>query len=291
MHSFIGTRYLSGEIKWDFKYSSPWDKEIGIKIAFPDHSSNAQIQRREAIKSTEVAVRSNAISWISPGNKEWIFDLEVLRAELSKFEDIPWLTGKVRLVPDFETQERTGFSHPSYMASVVFYITPEEISNMTDLLIQAPEEIHESLLRFIKDYPDPKKTAFIMMKFGATDAHENIIIGIRNCLKSFGITALRADDKQYHDDLFPNVLTYLWGCSFGISVFERIEVDDFNPNVSLEVGYMLAMKKPVCLLKDKTLKTLQTDLIGKHYRVFDPQNPTSSIPPVLTQWLKDKGIA
>lgn len=71
---------------------------------------------------------------------------------------------------------------------------------------------------------------------------------------------------------------------------ERIEADDFNPNVSLEVGYMFALKKPVCLLKDKTLKTLHTALVGKLYRVFDPQDPASSVPPVLTQWLEDKGI-
>ncbi|MCX5713215.1 MAG: hypothetical protein NT033_00025 [Candidatus Omnitrophica bacterium] len=88
---------------------------------------------------------------------------------------------------------------------------------------------------------------------------------------------LRADDKCYHDDLFPNILTYLWGCSIGIAVFERLEADEFNPNVSLEVGYMRALGKPICLLKDKTLRTLQTDLIGKLYTPFDPQNPEGSI--------------
>jgi hypothetical protein len=96
--------------------------------------------------------------------------------------------------------------------------------------------------------------------------------------------------KKYHDDLFGNVLTYLHGCAFGVAVFERLEAEEFNPNVSLEVGYMRALRKSVCLLKDNTLKTLHTDLAGKLYKEFDPQNPTTSIPKELEKWLRDKDI-
>ena len=85
-------------------------------------------------------------------------------------------------------------------------------------------------------------------------------------------------------------MTYIYGCGFGVAVFERIEAEEFNPNVSLEVGYMLALKKPVCLLKDKTLKTLHTDLVGKLYKEFDPQNPGKTIPDRISQWLLDKEI-
>ena len=80
------------------------------------------------------------------------------------------------------------------------------------------------------------------------------------------------------------------GCGFGVAVFERIEAEQFNPNVSLEVGYMRALSKEVCLLKDKTLTTLQTDLLGKLYRQFDPQDPERTIPNELSRWLSDKGI-
>ena len=155
---------------------------------------------------------------------------------------------------------------------------------------QYPLEIHESLERFKRDYPDFRRNAFVMMKFGKTRGHNEIINSIKSSLEKYSINALRADDKQYHDDLFPNVLTYIYGCRFGIAVFERLEEDDFNPNVSLEVGYMHALKKSVCLLKDKTLKTLHTDLVGKLYKVFDPQDPMATIPNELEQWLKDKDI-
>ena len=129
-----------------------------------------------------------------------------------------------------------------------------------------------------------------MMQFGTTPAHTRIVKAIKNTLKSFGLIALRADDREYHDELFPNILTYLHGCGFGVAVYERIEGEHFNPNVSLEVGHMLAMAKPVCFLKDKTLKTLQADLIAKLYKSFDPQDPITTIPPVLTKWLADRKL-
>lgn len=153
-----------------------------------------------------------------------------------------------------------------------------------------PLEIHESLQLFLNDYPDIDRNAFIMMRFGNTKAHKSILLSIKSVLNKYGINALRADDKEYHEDLFPNVLTYLHGCKFGIAVFERLEEEEFNPNVSLEVGYLRAFKKPICLLKDKTLKTLQTDLVGKLYKSFDPQDPDSTIPKELEKWLRDKDI-
>jgi hypothetical protein len=153
-----------------------------------------------------------------------------------------------------------------------------------------PPEITDSLKQFRNDHPELSKVAFIMMRFGSTTAHSVIVESIRSALRPLGIAAVRADDKHYHDDLWPNILTYVYGCEFGIAVFERLEQDDFNPNVSLEVGYLYGLGKPVCLLKDKTLKTLHTDLVGKLYRPFDPQDPKGTIPTELAKWLKDKGI-
>jgi hypothetical protein len=153
-----------------------------------------------------------------------------------------------------------------------------------------PLEITESLLKFTKDHPHYERNAFIMMPFDAIKAHQGIVKEIRLTLEEYGVHGLRADDKYYHDDLFPNVLTYLWGCSIGIAVFERLEAEEFNPNVSLEVGYMRTLGKHICLLKDQTLKTLPTDLIGKLYTPFDPQDPEASIPESLEKWLRDKEI-
>ena len=156
--------------------------------------------------------------------------------------------------------------------------------------LNIPTEISESIERFRRDFPNPEKVAFVMMQFNKTQVHQEIYHAIRRSLTSLGITGLRADSKQYHDDLFSNVLTYIYGCKTGIAVFERIESDNFNPNVSLEVGYMKALGKPVCLLKDRTLKTLHTDLVGKLYQEFDPQSPEKTIPAALSKWFIDRGL-
>jgi hypothetical protein len=153
-----------------------------------------------------------------------------------------------------------------------------------------PPEITDSLRRFQNEHPDPSRACFLMMRFGTTKGHNQITDTIKQVLSSCGIQGLRADDKQYNDDVFGNIRTYLHGCGFGIAVFERLEKDDFNPNVSLEVGYLLALGKPVLLLKDKTLQQLHTDLVGKLYRVFDPQDIAATIPIEVAKWMKDKGL-
>lgn len=180
-------------------------------------------------------------------------------------------------------------TYPPSEPSSILGINKSQASGLT-IGLELPIEIQESLARFKLDHPDPTKVAFIMMQFGETKAHAEIVKAIRSVLDTHGIRSVKANDKEYHDDLLYNVMTYLYGCGFGIAVFERIEREKFNPNVSFEVGYMFALKKPVCLLKDKTLETLHTDLVGKLYKVFDPQDPGETIPDKISQWLSDKGI-
>ena len=80
------------------------------------------------------------------------------------------------------------------------------------------------------------------------------------------------------------------GCSFGIAVFERIESEEPNANVGLEVGYLMALNKPVLLLKDRTLPQLHTDLAGRLYKTFDPHDAEGTIPAQLSKWFEDHGI-
>jgi len=154
-----------------------------------------------------------------------------------------------------------------------------------------PAVIHDSLKQFRRAHPAGKPTCFIMMRFGKTPAHARLEKTIKKSLKKHGLTGLLARDREFHDDLYPNIQTYLHGCTFGIAVFERLETDEFNPNVALEVGYMFGMRKQVLLLKDRTLHALQTDLVGKLYREFDPQSPEETIPRQVDSWLSDKGLA
>lgn len=164
----------------------------------------------------------------------------------------------------------------------------QKVEKISDDAITIPE-IAKEIEAFNADYKG-KKTAFIIMQFSKTAAHDKIVSTIKDTLKKHGIVGLRADDKEYADDLFANIKTYMHCCDFGIGVFERILEDNFNPNVSIEVGYMMGLRKKVCLLKDQTLKNLPTDLMGKLYKPFDPQNIEKTLPDQLEKWMQDKGI-
>lgn len=153
-----------------------------------------------------------------------------------------------------------------------------------------PVEIQESFKRFKADHPDPSKVAFIMMRFSKTTSHDEMVDAVKTALKTNDIIGLRADDREYHSDTLWNILTYIHGCGFGIAIFERIDSDDYNSNVGLEIGYTIALGKKVCLLKDRTMKTLQSDLMGRLYQQFDTRDAGNSIPKVLTKWLRDWGF-
>lgn len=162
-------------------------------------------------------------------------------------------------------------------------------SKVSDQAISVPE-LGKFIEAFRKDYPTDQKIAFIIMQFGSTKVHTKLVTVIKDTLKKHNIVGLRADDKEYSDDLISNIRTYMHCADFGIAIFERITEDDFNPNVSLEVGYMMGLGKSVCLLKDQTLKNLQADLVGKLYKPFDPLDVENTLPTQLEKWLSDKGF-
>jgi hypothetical protein len=290
-HSKVITafRTLDDSLHWRYTTRNLFpheDESIEVRFFMLIKNTPAP-QKSDALKTLLKEMKNTEVSWLVPSRKEWAFDLDRMKNEFEELQELDWCRGRVYVEPEFEVKrEIVDISQRKhYETSVVFYINPEVLDMRP--LHTVPVEIQQSLRDFQADYPDPRKVAFIMMKFGRTPAHNNIIQGIRDALKPHGITGVRADDKDYHTDLTWNVMTYLHGCGFGIAVFERIERDDFNPNVSLEVGYIMALGKKVCLLKDQTLMALQSDLVGKLYKAFDPQDPVTSIPPILTKWMTD----
>ena len=200
---------------------------------------------------------------IEIGNVHWIFSIPVFNA---------------KTISDNQIEK--------YAEQYIEAVLQANISEQTISV----SELAKFIGAFRKDYPIPQKTAFLMMKFDDTKEHSRIVSVIKETLKIHNIIGLRADDKQYSDDLFSNVRTYMHCCDFGIAIFERLTKEDFNPNVSLEVGYMMGLGKPVCLLKDRTLNNLHTDLTGKLYKAFDTHDVENTLPEQLEKWLKDKEI-
>jgi hypothetical protein len=151
-------------------------------------------------------------------------------------------------------------------------------------------EIAVSLDRLRERYPHYMRCGFLIMRFTDSKPYGRIVDTICQTAQRHNLNILRADAHEFHADLLSNVKTYLHGCSFGVAVYDRIRTDEPNTNVGFEAGYMMAMNKPVLLLKDQTLPQLQADLAGKLYKGFDPHDPEATIPPQFEKWLEDYGI-
>lgn len=164
---------------------------------------------------------------------------------------------------------------------------PSKEEMFPSLIEQAPIEIRSSLIRFFNDFPNYMNNCFLIMSFENSKFHTEITQLLEKHLHKYQINLIRADYKNYSDELWRNIQTYLHGCRYAFAVFERISTEQFNPNVSLEVGYVLSMQKKICLLKERTLPKLPTDIVGRLYYEFDIQNMNQSIERAIDKWAND----
>ncbi|MHB1006179.1 MAG: hypothetical protein ACYC3S_11130 [Chloroflexota bacterium] len=149
----------------------------------------------------------------------------------------------------------------------------------------------EYLPAFEKDHPNHQANVFLMMRFREGAKYEEIQQVIRSSFSEHGLHVVRADDRDYTGELWTNVCLYMLGCEYGIAVFEEIDQREFNPSVSLEVGFMLAHDKRCLLLKDQRMPKMPTDLLGKLYKEFDTYNVEATIKKAIYSWANDIGIS
>lgn len=130
-----------------------------------------------------------------------------------------------------------------------------------------------------------------MMRFLETDQMREIHEGITAELADRDYQGIRADDRDYTGELWSNVEVCMIGCSLGIAVFEDIEQREFNPNVSLELGYMLGRQKRCLLLKERRLPDLPADVVHRLYKPFDAFNIEETVRAQIGRWIEvDLGV-
>jgi hypothetical protein len=140
-----------------------------------------------------------------------------------------------------------------------------------------------------------EKNVFVMMPFRQQkdERFENIEQIIRAELKKKGFRAWLASDKTLSPQLWDNVASFLLACKYGIAVFTRdergtqIAVEEFNPNVSLELGFFISRGKKVLILKDSALPRLPTDLLGHLYQEFDLNQVNRHLPKIIKAWVNE----
>jgi len=257
---------------------------------------DGELSDHEILKSFNSILRQNKIEWIKPVKQitqEWIIDLAKLKSSFDFLHRTKYLKGKITIEPRCTQEKNTDLWTDDVKIStrVEFRISEDLGASQFDIDGNLKlNELTTPLSKFNLDFANPQNCGFLMMKFEDTPIQIQIINHISEILKSNNLMLLRADFKQYSDDLLTNIKTYMHGCGFGIALFERINSNYFNPNVSLEIGYMMALNKPILFLKEKTLTSLHTDLVGKLYSEFDFQNPEETLNFVIQKWLTDHEI-
>lgn len=112
-----------------------------------------------------------------------------------------------------------------------------------------------------------------MMPF-STAASESIFATVNSELVNHGLISLRADMKAFSPVLWWNVVTYMLGSSYGVVIYEPRDNVPFNPNVSIEAGFMLALDRPVLLLVNGRLQSLPVDFAGHIFKSYDSSGDT-----------------
>lgn len=158
------------------------------------------------------------------------------------------------------------------------------LSRLGDL--RGLEHLEPALREFLDDHPDPQKNVFVMMRFLQSAQMSQIHTAVNDALRRLDFRAVRADDRDYTGELWTNIQVCMAGCQLGLAVFEDIEQRDFNPNVSLELGYMLARQRRCLILKEKHLPALPADVMHRLYKPFDMFNIHETISHQIERWLK-----
>ena len=105
----------------------------------------------------------------------------------------------------------------------------------------------------------------------------------RDTLGEFALEFHLASDRNVADELWPNVAASMWACRYGVAFIESRVETDVNRNVLIEVGAMLMTGRRCILLRDCSVKSMPTDLVGHIYKDIDLDEP-GTIEVALQEW-------
>lgn len=158
------------------------------------------------------------------------------------------------------------------------------LSRLGDL--SGVEHLAPSLSVFLDDHAEPSRNVFVMMRFDGTPQLAAIMRAIRDELATHGYAGVRADDRDYTGELWSNVQVYMHGCTLGIAVFEDIDVRTHNPNVALELGYMIGRQRRCLILKEQRLPQMPTDVVHRLYKPFDAFDIEQTVRNQVRTWVE-----
>ncbi|MFN2477244.1 MAG: hypothetical protein ABR526_12995 [Chthoniobacterales bacterium] len=131
------------------------------------------------------------------------------------------------------------------------------------------------IARLTEEFPF-EQNVFLMTRFpqdasdtGYLDPIRDIIPVLRSALAKHGLVLHLASTRQLDDDVLGNVAAHMWACNYGVGILEDRLDRGLNYNVIAELGAMLMTGRRCALLKDSSIPSLPTDLVGQIYKPVD----------------------
>ncbi len=157
----------------------------------------------------------------------------------------------------------------------------------------APPELLAILREFLQEH-EFDRNVFGMTRFPREGSSEppdpvkNALEVARTVCSAHGLEFHLASDRQLHDDLWTNVAAHMWASRYGVGFFEDLgkPPSGLNYNLTTEVGAMLITGRRCCLLKDPSITSLPTDLVGRIRKDVSLRQP-DSVETVLHTWIRD----
>lgn len=176
------------------------------------------------------------------------------------------------------------------------------IKNMSEIVHRPETAIYDKFeacrsgIKRLLQNSSYEKNVFIITPFREDARYREMVRTIKDELAKSGLRAWIASEMRLDKNLWTNVQCFMLGCKYGIAIFTRTEERSgdviqvrkniYNPNISIEAGFMLSRGKEVLLLKDKQIDKLPTDIVGSLYEDFDLDDAERSIRAVLSEWVK-----
>lgn len=154
----------------------------------------------------------------------------------------------------------------------------------------APPELGYALRGFLAEHPF-ETNVFGMTRFPSAESLEldpvrAALDVARDATSMHGLEFHIASDRAIVDDLWMNVSAHMWAAKYGIAFFEDRAIRGINQNMTIEVGAMLMSGRRCALMKDSSILTMPTDLVGQIYKPIDLDVP-STVEAALHKWLRE----
>lgn len=136
-----------------------------------------------------------------------------------------------------------------------------------------------------------ENNVFVMMRSSYQRIFKEIETTIRDVLDFYGLKARFSKDRNYSDEFWKNTETCMHGSRYGIVVFEEIDKQEYDPDISLQLGYMCSHAKECLFLNEKSMKRLHTEIFGNIHKKFDQSRIKETVTTCIEEWLeRDLGI-